>query len=428
MSLRIRHFIFKNQRVERDVAFHTTPMQKFHQLRQIRDGEIVRPHSRVEFFKPEIDRVRAVFHGGPGAIPITGGREQFGQAQIFRWLHANVDGRWFNHKINVTVFGGETKPLCGAAPLRLTPVMRALIVGCGYVGLPLGAELAKQGHEVFGLRRSAIADAGLREAAITPLRGDISNLQTLAQLPANFDWVVNCAASGGGGVTAYRQLYLNGNRNLISWLSDSPPEKFVYTSSTGVYGQNDGSSVDETSPTEPESETARVLIETEKVLLEAVAQKKIPAVILRVAGIYGPDRGYLLKQFLRGEARIEGDGGRIMNMIHRDDLIGVIIAALKSGRPGEIYNAVDDEPVSQLQFFEWLAGALGKPLPPFAPVDPDANRKRGVTSKKVSNRKLKLELGYPFKQPNFRKGYTAELMRLNVAGQLNIEMGRNERS
>jgi len=298
--------------------------------------------------------------------------------------------------------------------------MRVLIVGCGYVGLPLGAELVKLGHEVFGLRRSAGADANLKTAGITPLHADITQPETLATLPTGFGWVVNCAASAGGDVDAYRRLYLQGTRNLIEWLAASPPAKFVYTSSTGVYGQNDGSVVKETSPTEPAVETAKVLVETEKVLHAAAREKNFPAVVLRVAGIYGPDRGYLLKQYLKNEARIEGNGGRILNMIHRDDLIGVIIAALKSGRPGEIYNAVDDEPVTQKTFFEWLAGTLGKELPPSAPEDADANRKRGVTNKRVSNRRLKMELGYQFKYPNFRKGYTAELLRLNHEGLLEI--------
>jgi nucleoside-diphosphate-sugar epimerase len=102
-------------------------------------------------------------------------------------------------------------------------------------------------------------------------------------------------------------------------------------------------------------------------------------------------------------------------MIHRDDLIGCIIAALKNGRPGEIYNAADDEPVSQLHFFQWLARALDKPLPPSESENPDAARKRGVTNKRVSNRRLKMELGYQFKYPNFRKGYSAELLRLDHA-------------
>lgn len=296
--------------------------------------------------------------------------------------------------------------------------MRALIVGCGYVGLPLAHELFKQGHQVFGMRRSPSADEKLKAAGIVPLPADITKPESLARLPRDFDWVVNCAASGGGDAEAYRQLYLQGTRNLIEWLAlgSAGAPRIVYTSSTGVYGQNDGSVVDETSPTEPAVETAKVLVETEKVLLAAARDNHFPAVVLRVAGIYGPDRGYLLRQYLKHEARLEGSGGRFLNMIHRDDLIGVIIAALRSGRAGEIYNAVDDEPVSQLRFFQWLAGKLGRELPPAAPENAEANRKRGVTNKRVSNRKLKLDLGYQFKYPTFRQGCTAEIERLRLAG------------
>jgi nucleoside-diphosphate-sugar epimerase len=290
--------------------------------------------------------------------------------------------------------------------------MRVLIVGCGYVGLPLGTELVRLGHDVHGLRRSAADE--LKSAGITPLPADITQAESLAQLPRDFDWVVNCAASGGGSAEDYRQLYLQGTRNLIEWLASAPPKKFVYTSSTSVYGQNDGSLVKESSPTEPQAETAKVLVETENVLLEAARLKGFPAVILRVAGIYGPERGHWFKQYLKDEARMEGKGERFLNMIHRDDLVGVLIAALKNGRPGEVYNAVDDEPVSQLKFFEWLAASLDKPLPPSAPEDAEANRKRGITNKKVSNRRLKMELGYQFKHPTFRQGYTAELIRMET--------------
>lgn len=295
--------------------------------------------------------------------------------------------------------------------------MRVLIVGCGYVGLPLGAELVRHGHAVFGLRRSAADE--LKAAGITPLPADITRAESLAGLPRDFDWVVNCVASGGGGVGEYQQLYLQGTRNLVAWLAGSPLKKFVYTSSTGVYGQNDGELVTEASPAESETETAKVLVETEKVLLAAAREKEFPAVILRVAGIYGPERGYLLKQYLRNEARIEGRGGRILNMIHLDDLIGVILAALRSSQAGEIYNAVDDEPVTQLNFFEWLAGTLGKDLPPSATADEATARRRGLTNKKVSNRRLKHELGYLFKYPSFREGYAAEIQRLEETGGAN---------
>ncbi len=311
--------------------------------------------------------------------------------------------------------------------------MRVLIVGCGYVGLPLGAELARLGHTVFGLRRSAATNDELRRVGITPLQADITQPHTLKGLPRDFDWVVNCVASGGGGVDEYRQLYLQGMRNLIEWLvpgsagvppasssessaatrrQDSGAPRFFYTSSTGVYGQNDGSIVDVTSPTEPAPETARVLVETEKALLTAGRERSFPAMILRAAGIYGPERGYLLKQFLRGEARIEGAGGRTLNMIHRDDLIRAIITALERGRGGEIYNAVDDEPVSQLAFFQWLAAKLGKPLPPTVPEDVAAPRKRGLTNKRIANRKLRTELGFSFTHPDYRSGYSAEIQRL----------------
>jgi nucleoside-diphosphate-sugar epimerase len=289
--------------------------------------------------------------------------------------------------------------------------MRVLIVGCGYVGLPLGTELARQGHTVFGLGRNPSTEWS--RTGITPLRADITQPDTLAPLPHNFDWVVNCAASGGGGADDYRKLYLEGNRHLIAWLQSSPPKKFVYTSSTSVYAQNDGSLVTEQSEARPEAPTAKILAETEESLL--AAQDQFPSVILRVAGIYGPGRGHAFKQFLGGEARIEGDGSRYLNMIHREDVIGAILAALEHGASGEIYNAADDEPVTQLKFFEWLAAQFNRPLPPAVPIDQETVRKRGTTNKRVSNAKLRAGLKYEFKFPDFRAGYTPEIARLSRA-------------
>jgi nucleoside-diphosphate-sugar epimerase len=233
----------------------------------------------------------------------------------------------------------------------------------------------------------------------------------LKKLPRDFDWVVNCVAAGGDAKN-YRQIYLQGTRNLIEWFAQHPPKKFVYTSSTSVYAQTDGSQVKESSPTEPTAETSKILVETEKFLLAASAEKKIPAVIFRVAGIYGPNRGHWFKQFLKNEATMEGDGSRYLNMIHRDDVAGCIIASLKNGSAGEIYNAVDDEPVNQLNFFAWLAMELNRPLPPKVTTEEIILRRRGVTSKRVSNAKLRAELNYEFKFPDFRAGYAAEIARL----------------
>jgi nucleoside-diphosphate-sugar epimerase len=304
-------------------------------------------------------------------------------------------------------------------------LMRVLIVGCGYVGTPLGAELVRLGHEVFGVTRSGSRSAELEQAGIKPLVADISNRESLSQLPTGSDWVVNTTASGHGGVEEYQQVYLQGTRNLIDWLSASMPKKFVYTSSTSVYGQTDGSLVKETSSTQPVAETAKVLVQTENVLLDAARAQKFPAVILRVAGIYGPERGHLFKEYLKAVAQadrgslptIGGKADRLLNMIHRDDVVGCIIAALKSGRAGEIYNAVDNEPVQQLHFVRWLSETLGYYMPEF--VDSEGlERKRAATQKKVSNRRITMEMGYQFRYPTFRQGYTAEIQRLQDLGKL----------
>lgn len=291
--------------------------------------------------------------------------------------------------------------------------MRVLIIGCGYVGQAAGAALAQQGHEVFGLRRSSAGGAELLGAGIIPLIGDVTKPESLPPLPGPFEWVVNTVSAGRSEAEAYLETYLEGTRNLIDWLQNAPPLAFVYTSSSGVYGQNDGAVVDENSPAQPESDTGQILVATERLLLEAAREKALPAIILRVAGIYGPGRGYWLRQFLQGQAVLEGRGLRWLNMIHRDDVAGCIAAALKSGRAGEIYNAVDDEPVTQRALFEWLAGRLGKPMPPEAP-ETSSQRARGVTNKRVSNRKLKTELACQFEFPTFREGFTAELRRLEA--------------
>jgi nucleoside-diphosphate-sugar epimerase len=297
--------------------------------------------------------------------------------------------------------------------------MRALVIGCGYVGTPLAKRLVDLGHEVWGIRRTAESAAELQQLGIKPFAADISQPGALDALPGSFDWVVNLVSSGKGGAAEYRQVYVEGNRNLIEWARKQPVKKIVYTSSTSVYAQNDGSAVKETSVAAPTTETSQILVEAEKVLIEAAPA--IASVVLRVAGIYGPDRGHLFKQYLKNETKIPGQGARIINMIHRDDLVEVIIAALKNGRAGEIYNAVDDEPVSLLHFYRWLSETLGKWMPPFASEEEEPERKRAITSKKVQNRKIKVELGAQLKYPTFRQGYTAEIRRLEEAGELNIE-------
>lgn len=290
--------------------------------------------------------------------------------------------------------------------------MKSLIVGCGYVGRAVAMELIRRRHQVCGVRRSEAGRAEMEEAGIIPVIADVTVANTLDALPQDCEWVVNCAAAGGGGAEEYRRLYLEGNRNLVERLSAVPPKKFVYTSSTAVYKQDDGSVVDETCPGLASAGTAGVLVETEHCILDAATNQGFPAVILRVAGIYGPGRGYWLRQYLAGTAVMEDDGSRRLNMIHRDDLVAAIMAALEYGKPGEVYNAVDDSPPTQREVYEWLSGRLGRPLPPVRSGRENPGR-RGVTNKIVSNRKLRTELGWQPRYPSFKEGYEAELGRIH---------------
>ena len=290
--------------------------------------------------------------------------------------------------------------------------MRVLIVGCGYVGMALAERLVREGHEVIAWRRRGAVDAPAGLSGVRWVAADITRPESLPRTEATFDAVVNTVASTVGGVEDYQRVYLDGTRHLLAWLRSAPPRQFIYTSSTGVYGQDDGSDVDENGPTQPAAATARVLVEAEQELFRAHREQGFPAIVLRLAGIYGPGRGYWMRQFLAGEARIEGDGGRILNMIHRDDVANTAIAVMARGRVGEAYNVVDDEPVRQLELFRWLATRLGRPLPPAAEATETGGRRRGVTNKRILNRKLRNELGARLDYPTFREGYAAELAAL----------------
>jgi nucleoside-diphosphate-sugar epimerase len=285
--------------------------------------------------------------------------------------------------------------------------------------MALGERLSAAGHEVHGLRRQL--DGGAREelgrAGIQPVCADITSMESLERVPADFDWVVNTVSSARGGSEVYREVYYNGMRNLIDWLRPWKLKKFVYTSSTSVYAQKDGGWVDESSAAEPPTETGRWLVKAER-LLQEESQRGFPAVILRVGGIYGPDRGHLFQQYLKGEAQLSGDGSRWINMVHRDDVAAAIESALQSGQPGEIYNVVDNESVTQRTFFEWLSVELHRPMPPCGDPKGSVNSKRAITHKRVSNQRLREALGWVPKYPTFREGYTPliEAWRANVAG------------
>ncbi len=271
--------------------------------------------------------------------------------------------------------------------------LRALIVGCGYVGLPLALRLRNEGHEVSVWVHSQATATDLARYDFRHIFiGSVADETLWADVPADFDLAIHCASSGRGGVEAYEDVFLRGvpamNRHL-------PLARRLFVSSTSVYGQNDGEIVTEEIPCYPGSATAKILAETETA---ALAQGTI---IVRSSGIYGPGRGVLFEKFRRGEAVIEGDGTRWINMIHQRDLVAAITHLAQVGEPGQVYNATDDTPVTYNDFYTWSSSFLDKPMPPHGPVNP--NRKRGVTNKRVSNAKLRAT-GWRPVYPSFREG------------------------
>lgn len=296
--------------------------------------------------------------------------------------------------------------------------MRVLIVGCGYVGLPVGAELVRQGHDVVGIRKTAGGEAAVRAAGMEAVIGDITAAEFTVP-EGRFDAVIFTASAGEAATAAStRALQVEGVARVVGQLAKDPPKKFVFAGSKAVYGQQDGSAVKETSVTKPDGARAQVWVDAERWLLGA--GKAVGPVVLRLGDIYGPGRELFVEAFAKNRLKIPGQGQRHLNLIHRDDAVGAILAALKSGRVGEVYNTVDDEPIRETQFFSWLAETLGKWMPPNGPEEADPERRQELANCKVSNRRLTMELGYRLKYPNFRQGYTAEIKRMTDDGSLEI--------
>jgi nucleoside-diphosphate-sugar epimerase len=256
---------------------------------------------------------------------------------------------------------------------------RILIAGCGYVGQATADLFHAAGWDAEGWTASEKSAATLFAKPYPICQIDISNRDQVAERPGIFDAVVHCASSRGGGLKAYRQIYLNGARNLLDRFVGT---KMLFTSSTSVYAQRDGSWVTEESETKPAGETSRVLLETEKVVLGQ------GGTVARLSGIYGPGRSALLSKFLAGTAIIDPENDRFVNQVHRDDIASALFL-LVSGewQERQIYNVADNQPMLQSDCYRWLAQRLNRPLPPIRELT--EQRKRGDTNKRVSNAKLR---------------------------------------
>jgi nucleoside-diphosphate-sugar epimerase len=256
--------------------------------------------------------------------------------------------------------------------------MKLLLIGHGYLGQEIGRVFSNHGWEVIPVSLSG-GDGSLA--------CDVADADAVANLPAA-DAIVHCAASGRGGEEAYRRVYVEGCANLTKSFSRVP---LLFTSSTSVYAQTDGSIVTEESHVIPERETGRLLLEAENLTLAA------GGIVARLAGIYGPGRSVILKKFLCGEAVIEEDGRRFLNQIHRDDAARAVYHLLTSRAAG-VFNVSDSQPLAQRECYEALSLIFNKPLPPSGPRD--LTRKRGWTHKQVSNAKLRAN-GWEPEFPSF---------------------------
>jgi nucleoside-diphosphate-sugar epimerase len=270
---------------------------------------------------------------------------------------------------------------------------RILIAGCGYVGQATADLFHAAGWDPEGWTASEKSAAALSAKPYPIRQVDISNRDQVARHPGTFNAVVQCASSRGGGLESYRQIYLNAARNLVDRFVGT---QMLFTSSTSVYAQRDGSWVTEDSETKPARETGRVLLETEKVVLDR------GGIVARLSGIYGPGRSALLSKFLAGAAIIDPENERFVNQVHRDDIASAIFLLLSGEwQESQIYNVTDNQPMLQSVCYRWLAQRLNRPLPPIRELT--SQDKRGDTNKRVSNAKLR-SLGWTLQYPTFAEG------------------------
>lgn len=288
--------------------------------------------------------------------------------------------------------------------------MTVAILGCGYVGLELCRQLSETDVGIVGVRRSAAGLKAVESTGATSIRADVTDPDTLVRIP-DVDALVFAASSGGRDASAARGVYVDGLKAVIDEFGSrtKSPEQVVYTSSTGVYGDHDGDWVDETTKPRPTTEKTKVLAEAERVALERSERLGIDGTVVRLGGIYGPDR-YHLDRYLE---RPVTKGYR--NIIHRDDAAGILRFVLESADE-DVILGVDNEPIGKWAFADWLAAECGVEPPPKQSVEErleagnlsERVRRRLRTSKRCSN-DLLCELGYEYQYPTYREGYKAAI-------------------
>jgi nucleoside-diphosphate-sugar epimerase len=275
-----------------------------------------------------------------------------------------------------------------------------LVVGCGDLGAAVAAYFAQRHWRVIGVRRSAIELSG-----VTMIAADVTRIESLRALKAlRPDYVLFALTPGEFSDRRYREVYVDGARNVLHALDGARIERVFWVSSTSVYHQDDDAWIDENSPAQPKTFSGARLLEAEAV----IAASDLPYTSIRFGGIYGPGRDRLLRQ-LRDGQRSPLQPPRYSNRIHRDDAVAILQFLLESAAHGielqSLYLGVDAEPALMSDIERWFSAYLKKKEEShftYEAMAPTATPARGG-SRRCSSARLRA-LGYRFIYPTFKEG------------------------
>lgn len=279
-----------------------------------------------------------------------------------------------------------------------------LFVGCGDLGMRAARLALARGHEVWALRRNPPqGEVGTNAPAggtggIRWLRGDLADPASLAGLPRGITRLAYLPAPGGRSEDLYRAVFTDGLRHVLARLDTSRLRRLVFVSSSAVYGEHHGAWIDEDTPEAPQGFNGRVLLESEQWL----AAQHLPAVRLRLAGLYGPGRVQLIDRLRAGQARAPRHPPHWANRMHIDDAAAAVDHLLHLPEPLPVYLGCDDTPLPLHELYGCLARLAGAEQPPEGP--PPA----GVGSKRMRNARLRAS-GLALAWPDAREGYAALL-------------------
>jgi nucleoside-diphosphate-sugar epimerase len=274
-----------------------------------------------------------------------------------------------------------------------------LILGCGYLGRRLASGWLAAGERVWATTRSPARANQLRQLGLEPVVADVLQPESLHALP-DASTVVFCVGLDRSSGHTLGDIHVTGLGNVLAELDRSKRSaggRFLYVSSTSVYGQADGGEVDETAATEPTEEGGKVMCAAERLLRE----RRPDAIVLRFAGIYGPGRLIGARALQEGIALV-GSADSWLNLIHVEDGAAAVEAAAERGRPGTTYNVSDGRPVRRGDFYGRLAQLLGFGPPVFHPTPP-----HGQANRRIVSRLLHEELGLVPRYPSYVEGLAA---------------------